>query len=350
MAHQVILSIVMPVYNRSELVIEMLRSIQDNTFQDWKVIAVDDGSAPEHYEQIASFAQQDTRIHYLKREQQLKGAQTCRNEGMQKAKGEFICFFDSDDYIAPHGLAQRVAALQERPDLDFVVFPSLVYLPDGIKTYHPGCIYGYPVYPDDLKAFIRRTLPFIVWSNIYRTSSLGKQGLIWDTTLLSLQDSDFNLQAILKGLKYDYAIVGPDYAYRIANNGESISKRIASKEHLQSQLYLIHKTYQTVQQKFGGKFNKDLYLGVLFIYNKIFTNGIDFSTANELSTIVGKFDVFHGKALLWQVKCSRLLQRFVTPKRARQIPMLPFLIYQQLRNKYYNMKLKKTILRYETNH
>ena len=347
MSHQVTLSIVMPVFNHADYVIEMLRSIQTNTFQDWEVIAVDDGSDAEHYDQIATFASQDARIHYMKREQQLKGAQTCRNEGMQKAQGEYICFFDSDDYIAPHGLAQRVTALQARPDLDFMVFPSLVYLPDGIKTYHSGSIYGYPIYSDDLKAFIRRTLPFIVWSNIYRTSSLRKQGLIWDTTLLSLQDSDFNLQAILKGLKYDYAIATPDYAYRIVNNGGSISKRIASKEHLQSQLYLIRKTYQTVQHKFGNQFNNDLYLGVLFIYNKIFANGVDISIANELVTIVSKFDKFHGRKLRWHVKCSSLLQRIVTPKRARQIPMLPFLIYQQLRNKVCNMKLKKTILRYE---
>lgn len=337
----------MPVYNHADYVVEMLRSIQASTFQDWEVIAVDDGSDAEHFSRIADFVKQDARIHYFKREQQPKGAQTCRNIGMEKARGEYTVFFDSDDYITPTCLVSRIHAIENRPDLDFMVFPSLVIILEGIKTYHPGSIYGYPIYENDINAFIKRTPPFIVWSNIYRTSSLRKHELVWDTTLLSLQDSDFNLQAILKGLKYDYAVTAPDYAYRIVNNGASISKNIASKAHLQSQLYLIHKTYQTVQTKFGNKFNKDLFWGVLFIYNKIFANEIHPSTLCELIEIVSKFDSCKGRILKVCAKISLFLQTFMSPKRARQIPMLPYLIYQQLRSKVHNRNLKKMILYYE---
>ena len=163
MPHQVTLSIVMPVYNHADYVIEMLRSIQENTFQDWEVIAVDDGSTSEHYDQISAFAQQDARIHYMKREQQTKGAQTCRNEGLLQAKGEFICFFDSDDYIAPHGLEQRVKALRERPDLDFMVFRSASYREGRFDTTPSFNTYGYPIFKDDVAAFCARKLPFIVW-------------------------------------------------------------------------------------------------------------------------------------------------------------------------------------------
>ena len=347
MSHTVTLSIVMPVFNHADYVVEMLRSIQASTFQDWEVIAVDDGSDAEHYDQVAAFSKQDARIHYLKRELQPKGAQTCRNIGMERAQGKYIVFFDSDDYIIPTCLASRIRAFENRPDLDFMVFPSLVIASEGIKKYHNGTVFGYPVYENDIKAFIRRTPPFIVWSNIYRTSALRHHALIWDTTLLSLQDSDFNLQAILKGLKYDYAVSAPDYAYRIVNNGSSISKNIASKAHLQSQLYLIHKTYQTVQSKFGNKFNNDLFLGVLFIYNKIFANEIHHSTLCELIEIVNKFDSSKGRILKASAKCSLFLQRFMSPKRARQLPMLPYLIYQQLRGKVHNRNLKKMILHYE---
>lgn len=176
----------MPVYNHADYVIEMLRSIQENTFQDWEVIAVDDGSASEHYDQISAFAQQDARIHYMKREQQTKGAQTCRNEGLQQAKGEFICFFDSDDYIAPHGLEQRVKALRERPDLDFMVFRSASYREGRFDTTPSFNTYGYPIFKDDVAAFCARKLPFIVWNNIYRRTSLLEKGVTWDLNLRSL--------------------------------------------------------------------------------------------------------------------------------------------------------------------
>lgn len=348
MQNQVKLSIVMPVYNHADYVIEMLQSIQNNTFQNWEVIAVDDGSDNNNFEKISCYCKNDSRINYFKRENiHPKGAQTCRNIGLQQAKGEYTIFFDSDDYITPSCLSSRIYSLDKREDLDFMVFPSLVYLQEGIKNYHSGSIYGYPIYPNDIKAFIRRTLPFIVWSNIYRTSSLRKHSITWDTKLLSLQDSDFNLQAILKGLKYDYAHVQPDYAYRIVNNEGSISKRIASKEHLQSQLYLIHKTYKTVQTKFGNKFNTDLFLGVLLIYNKIFANGIEKNTAIELINIINEFDSFYGRILNINVRCSLILQKFIAPKRARQLTMLPFLIYQQLRSKVYNKRIQKIVLQNE---
>ena len=66
----------------------------------------------------------DERMHYLHRNREPKGPQTCRNIGLENARGEFIIFFDSDDQVFPFTLKKRVEALRSREDLDFMVFPS----------------------------------------------------------------------------------------------------------------------------------------------------------------------------------------------------------------------------------
>lgn len=310
----------MPVFNHADYVIEMLRSIQENTFQDWEVVAVDDGSAPEHYDKISAFAQQDARIHYLKREQQVKGAQTCRNEGLQKARGEFVCFFDSDDYIAPHGLEQRVRALRERPDVDFMVFRSASYR-DGVFNVTPSFnIYGYPIFKDDIAAFCARRLPFVVWNNIYRRTSLLEKGVTWDLKLRSLQDAQFNLQCILAGMKYEYATCPPDYAYRHGVTG-SISKKINSPEHLESNLYAVSSFYEAVQGKYGHYYDSQLYQGAMHIYVTVLRNEAPWWFARRLATTVRMHSTGWGFLFTLQVYLTSLLLHILPAKLARLLPL-----------------------------
>lgn len=310
----------MPVFNHADYVIEMLRSIQTNTFQDWEVIAVDDGSAPEHYDQIAAFAHQDARIHYSKREHQLKGAQTCRNEGLQKAQGEFVCFFDSDDYIAPHGLAQRVEALRARPDLDFIVFRSASYRDGRFDPTPSFNTYGYPIFKDDVAAFCARKLPFIVWNNIYRRASLIEKGVTWDLNLRSLQDAQFNMQCLLAGMKYEYADAPPDYAYRHGVAG-SISKKINSPEHLESNLYAVRTFYETVQKQFGHRYDRQLYQGAMQIYVTVLRSEAPRWFAQRLVTIVQRHSKTWGTCFALQVWFTTLLLRILPAKLARSIPL-----------------------------
>ena len=82
-------SLIMPFFNNKELVSKMIDSIRANTFEDWELLAIDDGSSNDTLEYLSSF-QKDKRIIFIKRETMPKGAQTCRNLGMDYAKGEFL--------------------------------------------------------------------------------------------------------------------------------------------------------------------------------------------------------------------------------------------------------------------
>lgn len=118
-------SIVMPFYNNSELVVEMISSIQSNSCTNWELILVDDSSIESEYNRLSAYVMPDTHIHIMRRDRMPKDTCTCRNIGLKQVRGEYTCFFDSDDYITPTCLQKRVNAISKAPqDIDFVIFPS----------------------------------------------------------------------------------------------------------------------------------------------------------------------------------------------------------------------------------
>lgn len=320
------LSIVMPVFNRKNLVAIMLDSILANDFNDYEVLAVDDGSDEDTVALLNEYQNKDNRIKLIQRTELPKGATKCRNIGIDKAQGEYIIFFDSDDIITPSCLSTRVNAISKRTDVDFLVFPSCTYYKETLHPMDTKFVYGHKVHEDDLQFFCQRLLPFVVVNNIYRTASLRNHNIRWDEQLKSLQDCDFNVQTILAGLKYDYVETKPDYGYRIDERGAAVSSGIITKAHFESNLHSINKLYTMVQNVHGHSYDSFLYKGVLYAFNNIMTNGIEFSFANQLSSLVKSHNSLHGTLLAIRFGFCRVLSHFLSPRHSRQIPMSMFII------------------------
>lgn len=320
------LSIVMPVFNHTDMVSVMVQSIISSTFTDWELLAIDDGSGEETLSTLQDFASTDHRIKLIQRDRLPKGAQTCRNIGLDMANGEFIIFFDSDDFVTEDCLMERVNHLAKRQDFDFMVFPSATMQNNVFDESATLFAYGYDIYKDDMKAFAQRTLPFVVWNNIYRTKSIRNNGIHWDEGLLSLQDAQFNIECILCGMKYGYANIKPHFGYRIDANSGSVSKKIMSKEHQDSHIHAIDNFYSAIQARYGHKYDKALYNGCLVIYNRIFNEGVDFEFADKIISLAKQYSPKYGYLLGFQIAATKLLTKFMSAKRARQIPMLTFLI------------------------
>lgn len=262
-------TIVIPFFNRSKLVCGTISNIIGQTYSDWELIILDDGSEESEFNSVKSVCETDVRIRIEKRpDTKIKGAQSCRNIGLELAQGEFIIFFDSDDYIPEYCIEQRVTYMKQHPDLDFSVFPYAEFksTPDVPET-----IGGLRFYSDDLKAFVARRLPFMVWSNIYKTESLRKHHINWDSNLKSLQDAYFNITVLCAGLKYDYAkdcLI--DYYNRIGNKGDSISRSIYSPNQFDSHIYYLDNVRKAVSGKQGMK--HPLRDGCLYIYSLMMYN------------------------------------------------------------------------------
>ncbi len=119
-------SIVIPTYNRADLLADSLRSIAGQTFTDYEIIVVDDGSDDGTREYIASCPQ---KIRYLW--QQNQGVSEARNHALRVTHSEFVAFLDSDDLWQPTFLEQSVRRLRQHPD------EALVYT-DFISTDAAG--------------------------------------------------------------------------------------------------------------------------------------------------------------------------------------------------------------------
>ncbi|MBE0547619.1 MAG: glycosyltransferase [Rubrivivax sp.] len=105
-------SIVMPCYNARAHLASSVGSVLAQSFPDWELIAVDDGSVDDTLAWLQ--AQRDPRIHVFS--QANRGVSAARNAGLEQARGEYIAFLDADDTWEPLFLAVMHAALAARPD------------------------------------------------------------------------------------------------------------------------------------------------------------------------------------------------------------------------------------------
>ncbi|MDE7468829.1 MAG: glycosyltransferase family 2 protein, partial [Desulfovibrionaceae bacterium] len=94
-----LVSIIIPVYNVEKYLEECLESACKQTLKDIEIICVDDGSTDRSREIIVSYAERDPRIYLI--DSPHGGASSARNRGIEHARGTYIQFLDSDDYIEP---------------------------------------------------------------------------------------------------------------------------------------------------------------------------------------------------------------------------------------------------------
>jgi glycosyltransferase involved in cell wall biosynthesis len=105
-------SIIMPTYNRAHLIGKAIESVLAQTFTGWELIVVDDGSTDNTRAVVASY--NDPRIHYVYQQNAERSA--ARNKGISHARGQYICFLDSDDYYLPDRLEKLHTFLSKNTD------------------------------------------------------------------------------------------------------------------------------------------------------------------------------------------------------------------------------------------
>lgn len=114
-----LVSVIVPLYNRKALIRRCVESVLKQTFGDWELIIVDDGSTDAPEEVLASLQACDSRIRIIR--QPNGGVSVARNTGLDAAQGEYIQFLDSDDELLPDALAYTTAEMQ-REQADVVAF------------------------------------------------------------------------------------------------------------------------------------------------------------------------------------------------------------------------------------
>lgn len=128
-------SVVIPTYNRAHVLLETLQSVFAQTFQDFEIWIIDDGSVDNTREVVARFS--EGRVHYVW--QKNKGESAARNYGIQASNGELVAFLDSDDLWMPEMLARVVDFLDRHPDINVICsnFVKFGVQTSDVRTWCP---------------------------------------------------------------------------------------------------------------------------------------------------------------------------------------------------------------------
>lgn len=127
-------SVVLPTYNRGDIIGNSIKSVLNQTFDDFELIIVDDASTDETDDVVGSF--EDDRIEYLKHDKN-EGAPAARNTGIEASRGDYVAFQDSDDEWLPSKLAKQMRVFQDSPAAVGVVYTGMRRVRNGESVYLP---------------------------------------------------------------------------------------------------------------------------------------------------------------------------------------------------------------------
>jgi len=130
-----LVSVVIPIFNREHLILDTINSVLAQTYQNFEIILVDDGSVDNTKQVISSI--NDSRIKYIY--QNNAGPSAARNNGIRHAKGEYIAFLDSDDLWLPEKLEKQISVLNNNKNIGIISCWSQCITYDGEKLHMRMC-------------------------------------------------------------------------------------------------------------------------------------------------------------------------------------------------------------------
>lgn len=194
-----LVSIITPAYNSDKFIGETIESVINQTYKNWEMIIVDDGSTDKTCDIVKKYCKRDIRVQYFWQKNSGRPA-VPRNVAIRRAKGKYIAFLDSDDLWVSEKLAKQVEYMEKHPDLALVYgLAKCVGNPlfEGRLVVRPKRIYSHHAFEE---LFIYNSI--VCMTAMVRASSLQRVGLFnEDLNFVSAEDWDLWLR-----FAHDYKI------------------------------------------------------------------------------------------------------------------------------------------------
>ncbi len=214
------ISILIPVYNTAAYIERCLHSIFSQSFADFEIVAVDDGSTDNSLEVLARLAKQDKRLHIYHKEN--GGVSSARNLAIDHARGDWYMFIDSDDELTTNALS---VMYQTSPNTmcDMVVGSYVVAKESGARIHADLFPAATEWTQDDvIEAFFSANpgkFQGYIWNRLFRASIIQKYNLRFDTSIVYKEDGLFLIQYLLRS---NHAVsVTPDEVYIYHDRSDS---------------------------------------------------------------------------------------------------------------------------------
>lgn len=175
-----IISLIIPVYNVEKYLRKAFESVQSQTFKDFEVIIINDGSTDNSLKIILEFCKKNKNFVLINQEN--SGPAAARNTALKVSKGEYIAFMDSDDYLEPNFLECLYEAAKKN-EADMVCCNFNIYYPEkDIKVFMP--IHSYPGVYSKTKALKKLILDigthYFVWNKLTKRELFFKNNISFD--------------------------------------------------------------------------------------------------------------------------------------------------------------------------
>lgn len=263
-------SIILPVFNAERFLSQCLDSILRQTYQDWELIAVDDGSKDRCLEILKSYEKRDDRIHIISKKNE--GVSIARNVALSQVRGEYIYFVDSDDIVMQDALSILIRTLESNN----ATFVKSDFLPinehgkqlfinkkQGIRRRYEGKII-------DSEMFYSKILmdEFFLWTCLFRRDIIEKNKIRFIPHCRLMEDAAFIVEYLLHSSRnvYKNACV---YGYRkyegtasevnkdYSGDLEMIQQSLSTAKEKKTLNILLYKRINKIQQGYRtGLINK----------------------------------------------------------------------------------------------
>lgn len=250
-------SVIVPIYNVEKYIEKCLESIKKQTFKDYEVILVNDGTTDDSLSIVKKYLN-DSRFKLFHKEN--GGLSSARNYGVDKANGEYIIFVDSDDYIE-YNLLQQLYDTINKNDIDLIRYGIYLDEKNIIKTKHKTfprlhikeCIFD----------ILESTLVEPAWAYCYKTDFYKKNNFRFEE---GRYHEDFGLIPYIF-LKANYISSIPFYGYHYVIHDDSImttTDKIKSDKKMRDTLYLFDELVQKINKDITiDPYLKEVMLGFL---------------------------------------------------------------------------------------
>ena len=210
-------SVVVPVYNSEKYVYECLRSLEKQTLKEIEFIIIDDGSTDSSLEIIKKFQKKDGRFRVYSQEN--KGVGKTRNRGLKLARGEYIGFVDSDDFVNENYFFKLYEGAKKY-DADVSVIEKFIRFDDNRKQINNT--FGEDYLPKGVE--FTEDISYLIgnvgqqWDKIYKKSFLKKYNIYCLERKLHFEDEWFSSLVALNAKRISF-VKGAEYYYRYNPKG-----------------------------------------------------------------------------------------------------------------------------------